>query len=332
MKRNTNIEIEKAKGDMKEEAIETFNNSFDGFRWLIKNQDFDIALSAFQLIDFSMHSKASESLKDEYKAVDEKLGELINICNENDWDLIVASDHGSAESDRKLYINAWLRKNGYLAYSKQNSSAGEDIKYKIGDLLLDLGLKDVAKKGLNIYKRITGNDPTPSNSIKDNIKLSESKAFSEFASGMNATGIYIHDERFPQGIVEDREKVAKSIKSDLEKEDFVEKVYMDEELLEIDRMPDLIVETNESVGIGSSFYPQLFHNTKAAIHNKKGLIGGIGSSFKSGVSVDAHIIDVKPTIEATLGEVSVDNQGEVIDEVLADISYEEKVDIGNIEI
>lgn len=334
LRENTSLAIEKTKQERKDETATSFQRSFDAFLWMLEEYEFDTAVSAFQIIDFAMHNKAAEDLKDEYEQVDERLGRLLELCEDRDWNLLIASDHGSATTERKFYLNAWLREHGYLTYSDEQETASKTVLYDIADLLLKAGLKPIAKAGEKVYRAIFGHSPAPSGNVFDAIDLEQTQAFNILSSGMNWGSIYIHDqERFPDGTVEDRDSLIEEIKENLENEDFINNVYRNEDIYNNDGMPDLMVEADDDVGVGKETYPQLFHTTTAAVHNRKGLIAGIGPDIADRDDrIEADLIDVGVTIEALHGEVSAFRDGQVIEELLTNPDYETRDDIHGIDV
>ena len=62
---------------------------------------------------FVKDSAYRNSLRDYYSYLDRKLGEIIELLDE-DTIIIVASDHGMIKQEGKININNWLAKEGYL--------------------------------------------------------------------------------------------------------------------------------------------------------------------------------------------------------------------------
>jgi len=62
---------------------------------------------------FIENSPHKDALKNYYKYLDERLGEVLDLLDE-DTVIIVASDHGMVKQEGKININNWLIKEGYL--------------------------------------------------------------------------------------------------------------------------------------------------------------------------------------------------------------------------
>jgi predicted AlkP superfamily phosphohydrolase/phosphomutase len=303
---NTELDLFAEKTKRKDNAEETFENSMDAFEWLIKNRDFEVAIGVFQLIDFRMHQvENEEELKSAYEKTDERLGEIMSICEQNNWDLLLASDHGSATTQKKFYLNAWLRDNGYLQYSESENKSTKRLMMRTANFLVNNGLKKPVKKAASFFESATGKKVKPDlGSALDNINFSRSEAFSYLSSGMNYGALYINDGRFEQGSVDDKQELKGEIKESLESEDFIQKVYDNEEIYDNQDMPDLVVEAKEGVAVGPETYQNQFHETSAVVHNRKGMVAGIGPNISEG-RVQSDILQIGVSIEALQGEVTL---------------------------
>lgn len=320
--------------DSKQEVADyNFEQNVKIFKWLLENREFERVFSVFRIIDTYMHDVDEESeMKEAYLKADEALGEFRELCNKNNWNLMVTSDHGSGNTDRKLYMNAWLREKGYTKYKESEEAVSKTLMDKAVQLGLKLGLKPLMKKTKNLIESNTGKDLQPGKSgIMEGIEFSQTEAFSNLSAVSNFGAIWVHDtERFPEGIVENRSEKAEEVKQKLETEEYIKEVYKADELGFTDKMPDLIVEAEENTVIGGELYTNKFHNTSAVVHNKEGLWMGEGPAFES-VREDADILDVASTIQAIDGAVSA-NDGEVRKKVLKDKNYTEGEEISDIEV
>lgn len=322
MKRETDIEVEYGEGEGWETPLE---ERVDAFTWLLENRSFDRAFGVVQLLDVAMHNTAGEDeLKPYYERVDRQLGRMMDLCEENDWNLVVSSDHGSTHMEKSFFVNGWLREHGYVKYTDEKEDQARSPVYRLGKALLRFGaLKPVVSRVADLVESHTGREWVhTSGTVMDNIDFDSSEAFSFMTSGMNFGAVWIHDsERWPRGTVPpgERKQKALEIKEGLEQEDLVQNVYFDEERLEKPMFPDLLVEGGEKVGVGPQTYPYVSHESEAAIHHKKGLVAGTGPDLGQG-EVSARLIDVSPTIEAVSGSVTRCD-GEPIEGVLADTDF-----------
>jgi predicted AlkP superfamily phosphohydrolase/phosphomutase len=310
IKQERQIALEELHGSEEQErqiALDNFWKNMDAFTWLLKNRDFDRAFSVFRMVDTHMHRVQDEDgLKESYLEADRALGRMIDLCQDNGWNLIVVSDHGSGTTSKKLYLNGWLYTHGYTTYHAEEEKESKQLLYRGVDVALRLGLKPVLKKLVSLVSQTTGKDLKPGKgSIMDKIDFEDSEAFSYLSAVSNYGAVWIHDtERFPDGIVEDRQAKAEEIREDLLQEDVIEQVWTNRDIFDSPGMPDLIVQARQDVVIGAEIYPHAFHETGAVVHNIEGLIGGLGPDFVKGKEIDAELIDIANTIEALDGEVT----------------------------
>ncbi len=75
---------------------------------------------------FIKNSPYKDALKDYYKYLDEKLGEILKLLDD-DTTVIVSSDHGMVKQEGKININNWLMDKGYLVLKDEFK---EKIKHK----------------------------------------------------------------------------------------------------------------------------------------------------------------------------------------------------------
>ncbi|MFB6212573.1 MAG: alkaline phosphatase family protein [Candidatus Magasanikbacteria bacterium] len=320
--RELDTDLEDMEGTREEKrkiADGNFRKNFDVYRYLLQNRDFDTAFSVFRLIDTHMHNVDSEEeLKKAYILADRYLGKMIDLVEDSNYNLLVLSDHGSIQTERKLYLNNLLRKKGFLEYRSREGSLVRKLEERIGSLLVNLGLKKQVKKLLEIYSGITGEDPQHTQStILPVLEKSETEAFC-YISGVSRYGVvWIHDDRFSRGIVEDREEKAEEVIEALEQEEFIEEVSRPGSFTENPEMPDILVKAERGIVVGAEPYNVNFHRTSAVVHDERGLIAGLGPGFRAGERVEAGFQDIAPTIQALGGEVDVSN-GRVLDKILSD--------------
>lgn len=112
---------------------------------LIKNQEWDFFMSVMIGSDRLQHmvwrhfdsthrrfipdSEYKDALKDYYKYLDKKLGEILDFLDE-DTIVIIASDHGMIKQEGKININNWLIKEGYLVL-KEYVDLSQKQRFKI---------------------------------------------------------------------------------------------------------------------------------------------------------------------------------------------------------
>lgn len=315
------------RGKTREISRHNFEENFRIYRYLLENREFETAFSVFRMVDTHMHNvDREEELLNAYRKADEYLGKMLELVDQNDDNLIVLSDHGSVQTRKKLYLNNLLRQKGFLEYEEEQASTMRKLEEKIGSALVNLGLKKQVKKILSFYSDLTGKDPQHTQgTILSSIKKEDTEAFC-YISGVSRYGaVWVHDDRFSKGIVDDREKKIKEVKESLEEEEFIDEVSAPRDFLENENIPDLLVKAEEGIVIGGEPYNVDFHRTNAVVHDERGLIAGKGPDFRSGKAVETHYRNIAPTIQALQGEVDIE-EGEVLESVLSeDLSYDDEL-------
>lgn len=90
-----------------------------------------------------------ESFLECYRQVDAFLGQLYSRLSDRD-ELIIVSDHGSCELRKEVFLNYWLREQGYLKMANGNGNSLEDIDSSSFAYSLDPG---------RIYLNLRGREP-----------------------------------------------------------------------------------------------------------------------------------------------------------------------------
>lgn len=70
-------------------------------------------------IKYKPNSEYKNVIKDYYKYIDEKIGELLTIVNQEDTTVLIVSDHGAKKMDGGICINEWLMQKGYLTLKQK---------------------------------------------------------------------------------------------------------------------------------------------------------------------------------------------------------------------
>lgn len=313
-------------GKEKEIATKNFQQNTEVFQFLLENKEFDRAFSVFRITDTWMHNVSQEKdMKEAYLAADKALEEFIQLCEQNSWNMLVVSDHGSVNTGRKFYLNGWLKEKGYLTLKEQEETVTKNILYDLAQKGIELGFKPVIKKAVDIVQDISGKNLKPHKTdVMEQLKLQDTEAFSYLSAVSNFGAVWIHDKkRFSEGIVENREERAMEIKESLEKEEFIEKVLLNSNLYENEEMPDIIVKASEEVVIGPEVYPYEFHETNAVVHGFEGLITGFGPDISDlNQKVEEDLINIGATVQAIEGSVDGDNKGKPMRDILKNVEYE----------
>lgn len=194
-----------------------------------------------RLMHFSEPS-CEGAIKDYYQELDGFVGEVNERTDENTT-VILTSNHGFTELDKKMYMYTFLKEHGYLQ-PKQPEYTIHRFQDFAGNILSKLGLDS----GGEISGRASFSDE-----YMDEVDWDKTKAYT---GGFYNGQIFINLKgREPNGVVkqENYEEVRSNIIEDLKQledpetgEKVVENVYRKEEIYDGERMdevPDIIIET-----------------------------------------------------------------------------------------
>ncbi|MFB6144603.1 MAG: alkaline phosphatase family protein, partial [Candidatus Nanohaloarchaea archaeon] len=327
--RSLDLKLKDLRGENREDtrkiAKNNFKENFKLYNYLLDNKEFETAFSVFRMIDTHMHNvDEQDQLLEAYKLADQVLGEIIEITDKLDTNLLVLSDHGSTQTTKKLYLNNLLREKGFLEYGAEQASVRRKIEEKLGSALVNFGLKKHVKRLISIYSEVTGEDlQHTQQTVLSSIEKEGTEAFC-YISGVSRYGaIWVHDDRFTKGVVSNKSQKIEEIKHVLEKEKFIDEVVVPRSFLENEEMPDMLVKANKGIIIGGEPYNVNFHKSRAVVHDERGLIAGIGPGFQEGKRVKTKYENIAPTIQALAGDV--DSEGEVLEDILEDIEYNDEL-------
>lgn len=231
-----------------------------------------------------------------YRKLDDQIGRLMEHKDENTT-VVVVSDHGFGPLNKNVYLNTWLRKEGYLNLEGSETSKGWMAKtgltqQNLVDTLSSLGLMDFAKKMASVAGFNPGKS-LPNPGLSD-IDFDKTEAY----AGNYGGKIYLTEK------VEDREKLLSDLEEKLKNiedpetgEKVVEEVYRPEEIYtgSMEGSPDLIIEPEDSYrSIGFLGHSSVVKEPpeKSGTHRRDGIyVVSRGEGAE-----DADIIDIAPTV------------------------------------
>lgn len=86
----------------------------DMARFLDKRYDWDLLAVQFQVTDSIFHDlEDRDQIQQILKKVDQYVGDIIELGDDDDTHVFVASDHGMGDYEWTFYVNSWLAENGY---------------------------------------------------------------------------------------------------------------------------------------------------------------------------------------------------------------------------
>jgi len=260
-----------------------------------------------------------------WKIVDEYVGHFYD----DDWNVVLMSDHGSTEISTVFNINTWFENEGYL----QREESIADFMYRLGftkdrlaTLAKKIGIRDLTLELLpaEVRQRIPDNEGGVRRSAKaSRIDWSETVAV---ASGQGPVYLTLDGDdpeynRVRQNLIDDLASLTDRSGNPIATDVFTrEQVYTGSFT---DEAPDIVIEQADGVhitgdlGRESAFGTPQGNGWKA--ENKRlGLFAAAGPKFGSGDRKTLSILDLAPTLLHLYG-LAVPNgmDGVVRDDVFA---------------
>jgi len=320
----------------------------EAVRWLVERYDPELLFVVFMAADHIHHlcwpeweAQGLESrVAEVYRLLDTAAGEIASLVAA-DGSVMVVSDHGGGSLEGVVNLNAWLEQEGFLTYveGRRKLDAGELGRKSLYKLLeqrrrLPAGLRYQLKQRLpHLRER--------AHELKEFtvIDWDRTKAFAYGIFGnvvLNVRGREAH------GIVDpgdEYEQVRDAIAARALElrapsgESIVSAVHRREELFDgpqLAKIPDLLIEFDRYAWLGKgnlmSRTPTIWDTIRIAPNSKESYVGshrpeGIvaisGPAAARGVTIDARIEDVAPTVMYLLGEpIPASFEGRVIEEGL----------------
>jgi predicted AlkP superfamily phosphohydrolase/phosphomutase len=241
----------------------------------------------------------SSVIKDHYRKLDGEIGELLENTDE-DTAVMVVSDHGFGPLAKNVYLNTWLRKEGYLQFESKNKANGVLsnlglTQQNIVDLLSDIGILDPVQ-GFFSYIGYNPGEKLPEPKMSD-IDFSKSQAY----AGNYGGKIYLTEN------INDSDKLLDELETGLKKiqdpetgKSVFKEVHRAEDIYTgaMENSPDLILEPRDSYrAVGFLGHQEVVKKPpkKSGTHSRDGIYLIKGPEVESG-NEDANITDIVPTI------------------------------------
>jgi len=316
---NRTIDTEENFNEFIDEIIFCTRKRFQAMRVLWQKYDPNFFMIVFNCLDKIQHKfwkymdpesslyhsppaqKARPRLYDVYRFVDEIIGYILTTMDQRTT-LYLISDHGFGPLEKRVYLNKWLAREGFLSLKR-------------GRLYLN---KLIHRTGL---KRI--NSPKKSVSISDNLRDAADKYIDYgkslfFCSDVYEQAIYFNHRRqygHEADISYERERGSLKEKilalKDVDKETpLVDSVWFKEEAYwgpHVNQAPDLLLKMKDyaylmhkSVPLhGESFLGEV--KGPLGCHRSKGIFAAFGDAISQHNDISASILDITPTILYNLG-------------------------------
>jgi predicted AlkP superfamily phosphohydrolase/phosphomutase len=339
---------------------ETVSQTLELSNYLLETFELDFFMVVFNAIDQTQHifwhtidrehplyneeehRRHGHVLLELHKKIDKCLADFIRRF-QDDYNIIVMSDHGFGHLKKTVRLYKWLEEQKYLRFSQNKQNI---VKKMINKLFKDLRVKaqTLPQKWKNEIRRLLSPLVSKYDSYLSagNIAWDQTKAY----SWGNMGNIIINFKgREPQGIVNGNSEYQRLCDEIIDKlyamtdpethEKVIERVYRREELYHGDRLnqaPDLVVvfkdyayqsvpsqymDPNQSVF--TPIQEEMSHKTikPASNHRIEGICFFLGEDIHQGLEIHgARIIDIAPTILYLLGlPIPADIDGCVLKEI-----------------
>ena len=277
--------------------IQIMEKRKDIYVHFLKTGDFDFYILQFQNLDkiqhkfwcfwdhryigFERDDTLCDAIERAYKKVDDIVGDIVACLG--DGVLFIISDHGFGLIDMVPALNNWLSRNGFLQSRAPESFMG---KYKHGLLTVFKKLRLNAVFGMVpcMLKRFKKTLRSTRMSAED-IEWSQTAA----SSVGYPLYIYLNKEFLKNAERKTRDEIVRKLSRDLKDES----IFSKEELYTVDdaASPDIIVKLKEyPLGVPAR------NLIAASGHREKGIFIAYGPAIKKGCTIDAHIVDIAPTV------------------------------------
>jgi predicted AlkP superfamily phosphohydrolase/phosphomutase len=256
-----------------------------------------------------------------YKLLDEELGRLTKGLPNANFFLI--SDHGgTAIGRRRLFLNTWLEQTGFLRQKRTFRGTLQRAAHRTLRLLKPFVPRELKKKIQNEKPQLVRSLARVKNST-DAIDWQATRAFAVHLN-FPAMGVQLNvRSREQNGSVEpgaQYEQIRNELIAELRKiadpvsnQPVVKEIYRREELYSgpyVDRIPDVLLLLDTSVLARTELEPRVWGETPVSDlrdlsgdHDLYGIFAAAGPDICSkGFLEDAHLLDVAPTMLASLGE------------------------------
>jgi predicted AlkP superfamily phosphohydrolase/phosphomutase len=239
---------------------------------------------------YDPNSKYKKVLKEYYKFVDKRLGEIMKLLDK-DTKIIITSDHGMTKMNNRINLTDWLIKEGYMVL-KEPVTEKKEFNPRMVDWKRTKVFAIGAYEG-QIFVNLKGREPEGIVSFEEYDKL-----------------------------IDELEEKIKKIPGDdggfLDTKIFKKKDYFRGEYENI--APDMVIYfdnlvygcNNTLIGNKTLWSPQTAMGSDEAGHSSRGIFI-INECKKKGNIGEVNIIDIAPTILNELGiEIPKDMEGKVI--------------------
>ena len=289
---------------------------------LLEERDLDfLHVTLFHLNVLQHYFWDARETRRAYEIIDEELEPFL----EEDYNLVLVSDHGCTEIDTVFYVNRWLEAQGYLETKTSLASRLHDLgltQERVASIVRSVGLEKYVRP--LIPRRIIERFPSDEGVVREaKLDMVDWEHTTAVGSGQGLVYAVADDEA-------DRERILDSLEADLRDatglngDPVARSIHRPEEIYEgeyLNRAPDLLfdqrpgVHTSEAMGQDEAFSTPT--NWRAE-NVPDGMVLFHGDDVQAGELDSIRITDVAPTILHWMGhEVPTDMDGSPVTEIFA---------------
>jgi predicted AlkP superfamily phosphohydrolase/phosphomutase len=320
----------------------------EAVQWLTERFDPELLFVVFMSADHIHHlcwpewesDGLGSRVAEVYRILDEATGAIHELAGGGD--VMVVSDHGGGSLNGIVNLNGWLEQEGFLTYTTGHRKARPD---EVGRRVLYWALAQRRRLPPSLryyFKQTFPRLRDRAHELKEYTAIDWSRT-KAFAYGIFGNVVINVRGREAQGTVEpgqEYERVrdaiaarALEIRDPNTGEQVVKAVHRREDLFDgphVAKVPDLLLEFRDYAWLGKGNLvaqtPTIWDNIAAASgseeeyrgsHRPEGIVALAGPSAANGVTLDASIEDIAPTIMYLLDEpVPQDFEGRVLVEAI----------------
>jgi len=326
------------------EAIEMIKTRFEVTKYFILEKNVDFVFSTIFVTDSFGHCfwnklhRDGNPIERVYTAIDNGLRSLTKIANDENFNLLIVSDHGMCQKRMEMEINTWLYNNHYLHLRKNvfKTNVNDTIAKCLFDLFDKLSFQLVKDKVLTkmiglfspekIYKIADGiqkKDRFSDISIFDSVDWKRTTAF---AWGLNCLSVLEEKEK-DRKLKEITEKLSSVVDPRTQTKIFRE-IKLGREVYgktALGNPPDIVLIPNYGYVANSKLSSMLdpydySANGWKAVHDYDGIFIAYGPDVRKNIPINPsptfEIYDVAPTVLSLYGVPIPSVDGKVREEIL----------------
>ncbi|MCX5885155.1 MAG: alkaline phosphatase family protein [Proteobacteria bacterium] len=300
------------------------------------------------LFEEALFQKHGENILDYFRQFDQEVRRLWEAMGGNSTPLFIISDHGFGPLKKIVDLNVWLLKEGYIALKRdlptrlkyflwQHGLTHESLYHTLYTRLIRMGIRYKSDESLLVTFNKFFTQKAALLTIHD-VDWSRTRAFSNVGVAGSGQIIINVKGKFPYGMV-DPGKEYETLRADLisrlkalrdpeNGQEIKGEIFTRDEVYsgdQVETAPDItFLPMNNSylaVSIFGFTSNQSITRTwgMSGHHKRKGILFGIGTPLRSGITVEqAKILDLFPTILYLMGiKIPQDSDGRVLEEVIS---------------